>query len=187
MESLRASGCRVRTILVFVGLLALPCAYAVSQSGIERWRVFETTIEGNARGNPFTEVQLSGVFTNGQHKNTVQGFYDGKGLYKIRFMPYELGVWSYETFSNTQSLRGKRGSFECIAPTGNNHGPVAVKDTFSFAYADGTPHYSFGTTCYAWVHQGDALAQQTLRTLANGYFNKIRMCIFPKDYNWNHN
>ena len=34
-----------------------------------------------------------------------------------------------------------------------------VKDTFNFAYADGKPHYSFGTTCYAWVHQGDSLAE----------------------------
>jgi hypothetical protein len=44
-----------------------------------------------------------------------------------------------------------------------------------------------GTTCYAWHHQGDALEAQTLTTLAASPFNKIRMCVFPKRYNWNTN
>ncbi len=55
------------------------------------------------------------------------------------------------------------------------------------AYADGRPYYSFGTTCYAWVHQGDELEEQTLRTLADKPFNKIRMCVFPKHYPFNRN
>ena len=186
-ESSRRAECHVCRIAVFIALMTLPFINAASQSRIEKWRVFETTIRGTDKGNPFTDVQVGAVFTNGKVKKTVQGFYDGDGLYRIRFMPNELGVWSYETFSNRPSLRSTKGSFECIASTGNNHGPVVVQDTFYFAYADGRPYYSFGTTCYAWVHQGDSLAQQTLRTLANGYFNKMRMCIFPKDYNWNKN
>ena len=56
-----------------------------------------------------------------------------------------------------------------------------------FAYADGAPHVPVGTTCYAWVHQGDALEEQTLETLKKAPFNKIRMCVFPKDYAYNRN
>ncbi|HLP16229.1 MAG TPA: DUF5605 domain-containing protein, partial [Bacteroidota bacterium] len=144
-------------------------------------------LKGESKGNPFTDVHISAEFTNGAQSITVPGFYDGEGIYKIRFMPQELGSWTYVTSSNSKSLQNKKGTFECVANTGANHGPVAVKDTFYFAYADGAPHHPFGTTCYAWVHQGDSLADATLKTLAHGYFNKIRMCIFPKDYDWNKN
>jgi hypothetical protein len=42
-----------------------------------------------------------------------------------------------------------------------------------------------GTTCYAWTHQGDELEEQTLATLKDSPFNKIRMCVFPKHYAFN--
>ena len=71
------------------------------------------------------------------------------------------------------------------APT--NHGPVQVRNTHHFAHADGTPHQSIGTTCYAWTHQGDKLETQTLATLKTAPFNKMRMCIFPKSYAYNTN
>ena len=62
-----------------------------------------------------------------------------------------------------------------------------MHDTYHFAYADGTPHFSFGTTCYAWVHQTPELHAQTLETLKSAPFNKIRMCVFPKEYVYNKN
>ncbi len=48
------------------------------------------------------------------------------------------------------------------------------------------PYFEVGTTCYAWIHQSPTLQQQTLDTLAQGYFNKIRMCVFPKWFDYNH-
>ncbi len=167
-------------IILFFPLLlpAQPC---------EKWKVFEITLKGDKTGNPFVDVNLSARFSFGNEVKTVSGFYDGDGVYKIRFSPDIEGNWEYETLSNQKKLNGKKGKFMCIQPSPANHGPVMVKDTFHFAYADGKPHYSFGTTCYAWVHQGDSLAQLTLKTLSHGYFNKIRMCIFPKSYDWNKN
>ena len=53
-----------------------------------------------------------------------------------------------------------------------SHGPVRVYNTFHFAYADGTPYYPFGTTCYASIHQGDALEEQTLETLNEAAFQQ---------------
>ncbi|MFN2234501.1 MAG: hypothetical protein ACK2U1_09740 [Anaerolineales bacterium] len=41
--------------------------------------------------------------------------------------------------------------------------------------------------CYAWIQQGDALEKQTLKTLEEAPFNKIRMCMFPKNYPFNKN
>src|SRR5665647_3447125 len=89
-------------------------------------------------------------------------------------MPQKEGKWNYITTSNVKKLNNKKGSLICTPALKGNHGPVIVKDTFYFAYADGTPHHSFGTTCYGWVHQGDSLAELTIKTLSKGYFNKIR-------------
>src|SRR5439155_1526335 len=121
------------------------------------------------------------------HKIVAEGFYDGEGTYRIRFMPQQQGRWQYETQSNRAELNGKTGSFTCTAPSPANHGPVRVRNTFHFAYADGTPYRQIGTTCYAWTHQGEELERQTLATLKTSPFNKLRFCVFPKRYAFNQN
>jgi hypothetical protein len=175
----------VRFLLLLTCIVQIPGISA--QKNVEKWRLIEIVLNALFKGNAFTDVQISAEFTNGPNKKIVNGFYDGNGVYKIRFMPQQTGTWTYKTLSNLKQLQNKKGKFECILNTGNNHGPVVIKDTLHFAYADGKPHYSFGTTCYGWVHQGDSLAELTLKTLSKGYFNKMRMCIFPKDYDWNKN
>ena len=175
---------KVKNILVALLLFS----YSIfGQSNIERWKIFELTFNGPADGNPFVDVKLSGSFIKDNDTVSVSGFYDGNGIYKIRFMPAQEGKWNYITVSNIKNLNDKKGSFVCTPAIKNNHGPVAVADTFYFSYADGKPYHPFGTTCYAWVHQGDSLANVTLKTLSKGYFNKMRMCIFPKSYDWNNN
>ena len=175
---------KIKNVL-FVLLL---CGYSLNaQVNIEKWKIFELTLNGPANGNPFKDIKLSGQFIKDGDTISVPGFYDGEGIFKIRFMPQKEGKWNYVTSSNFNNLDNKKGSFLCIPANKDNHGPVAVKDTFYFAYADGNSYYPFGTTCYGWVHQGDSLAEVTLKTLSKGYFNKMRMCIFPKSYDWNNN
>lgn len=164
------------------------CGYSLfGQVNIEKWKIFELTLNGPTKGNPFKDIKLSGRFIKDNDTISVPAFYDGEGICKVRFMPLKEGKWNYVTTCNIKNLDNKKGSFICIPAQKNNHGPVAVKDTFNFAYADGTPYFPFGTTCYAWVHQSDSLANATLKTLSKGYFNKMRMCIFPKSYDWNNN
>jgi hypothetical protein len=175
--------------LLFVVSVAVP-TIAASPSGpaaVERWNVFEIALPGPSDGNPFVDVKISATFTSGKESLTVPGFYDGDGIYRIRFSPPAVGEWAYRTASNRPQLDSKTGTVVAIAPTGDNHGPVRVFDTFHFAYADGTPMFLVGTTCYAWTHQPDDLEEQTLKTLATSPFNKIRMCIFPKSYTYNTN
>src|ERR1700722_5512764 len=59
----------------------------VVHAAVPRWEVFEVTLTGPDSGNPFTEVQLSARFVLGRNVVVVDGFYDGAGSYKIRFMP----------------------------------------------------------------------------------------------------
>ena len=160
---------------------------------IERWGIVELVLEGPANGNPFIDVTLSARFSYQNRVLEPDGFYDGanedgsSGVYRVRFMPDTPGEWRYVTKSNVSELDGQQGQFTCVEASEGNQGPVRVNNTFHFAYADGTPFYSFGTTCYAWAHQGDELEEQTLETLKKAPFNKMRMCVFPKDYIYNEN
>jgi hypothetical protein len=152
---------------------------------VHRWDAIELTHQGPKTGNPFVEVSLAATFRCKNRALTVEGFYDGDGAYRVRFMPDEIGDWTWTTASNAPSLNGKSGAFQCIPAEDSNHGPVSVRDGYHFAYADGTPYVECGTTCYAWAFQPEATQRQTIETLSASPFNKLRMCLFPKWYQHN--
>jgi Domain of unknown function (DUF5605)/Domain of unknown function (DUF5060)/Protein of unknown function (DUF4038) len=159
----------------------------VRPAGIpEQWGVTELVIDGPSHGNPFTDVELSARFTDGVGAEVmVGGFYDGSGVYRVRFQAPRSGTWAYVTTSTARSLDGLPGTVEVRPPGPGNHGPVAVADRFHFAHRDGTRFAPIGTTCYAWTHQSEALQERTLAVLAGSPFRKLRMCVFPKSYLFN--
>ena len=161
--------------------------HEVNLDKVERWGILELSLKGPSEGNPFLDVKLTGEFSQGDRIIKVHGFYDGNGVYKVRFMPETTGKWEYITNSNIEDLDENKGSFICVEASPENHGPVKVDKTYYLAYADGMPYFQIGTTCYAWAHQGDEMEEQTLKTLSTAPFNKMRMCIFPKDYAYNKN
>src|ERR1700748_2854335 len=150
----------------------------MASASICQYDIFEVSLKGPSSGNPFIDVQLKATFSLEHRTITVDGFYDGDGNYKIRFMPDAVGQWSYTTNSNAAAWNRESGAFICAAPQAGNHGPVSVRFGHHFGYADGTPYFPFGTTCYAWTHQPEAMQRQTLETLAATRFNKIRMGVF---------
>lgn len=180
---------KMRTAKIFfaIGLSLLPLAGRAAEKTVEQWGVFEIALHGPTNGNPFVDVQLSAKFSQGASAIEVSGFYDGDGIYRVRFMPEKRGEWHYVTESSTAELNGQSGDFMVARPSAENHGPVRVAHTYHFAYADGTPYKELGTTCYVWELQPTALQEETLRTLAGAPFNKLRFCVFPKHYNWNTN
>jgi hypothetical protein len=177
-------------VFLMVALIAAAARSAPAQDKqVEQWGVFEVELKGPSDGNPFVDVDLAAEFAARGEPNgkpiRMSGFYDGDGVYRVRFMPDKVGAWSYVTSSNRKELDGKRGSFTAVKPSAQNHGPVRVQNTYHFAYADGTPLFPFGTTCYAWIHQPLKVREETLSTLAASPFNKLRMCVFPKWYDYN--
>ncbi len=173
-----------------VSALALSCFWFAAQAAeqtVEQWGVYEISLKGPETGNPFLDVTLSATFTQGDTTVKANGFYDGDGVYRVRFMPEKQGESHNVTESPSTELDGKIGVFTVTKPTAPDHGPVRVAHTYHFAYADGTPYKELGTTCYVWELQPEGLQQQTLRTLATAPFNKIRFCVFPKHYSWNTN
>jgi hypothetical protein len=157
-----------------------------SPTDVEQWGVFEVSFPGPTADNPYAEVEFGATFEQGAKAIATDGFYDGGETYRVRFMPDTMGAWTYRTRSNHPELDGKTGSLTVYAARTGNHGPVQVQDQYRFVYADGTPYRELGTTCYAWTSQPAALEEQTLRTLGAAPFNKLRMCVFPKWFNYNH-
>jgi hypothetical protein len=168
--------------LIFLFVLTMFLVSTANASEVPQWGIYEIALKGPSGNNPFTDVVLSAVFKNKDKTLQQNGFYNGNGEYIIRFMPGDLGEWSYLTKSNVQELDNITGKFMCVRAQPGVHGIVYVRNTYDFGYADSTPFYPVGTTCYAWVWQGDEMVNKTLNALKQTAFNKIRMAFFPKQY-----
>lgn len=149
------------------------------------WERISIKFDGPSHQNPYLDVRLAATFRQGSTSLEALGFYDGEGRYEIRFLPPTAGEWTFETSSNARSLDGIVGTITVTAS--ERTGPVRVSDTFHFRYANGERYLPFGTTSYAWTHQSEQLQEQTLATLTESPFTKIRMCVFPKSYVYNSN
>lgn len=144
---------------------------------VEQYGIFELSVSTD------DSESVKGCFTNGIEKKTVNAVYDGKHKALIRFMPHTTGRWKYEITGSEHSVNGM---FDCVNNTHGNHGTVKTTG-FHFMCSDGMRFIPFGTTCYAWVHQSDELVAETLESLKNSPFNKVRMCVFPKSMAYNNN
>ena len=151
---------------------------------VSKWGIQEITLNGPKEGNPFVAHWVRGTFTGRNETVTADGFYDGDGTYKVRFMPSFEGEYRFRVEADFLE-EAAEGSFVVKEPEAGNHGPVRVVGTWHFAYEDGTPYYSIGTTCYVWELQDDNRIEETLQSLKEARFNKIRFCVFPKHYDYN--
>ena len=149
---------------------------------MRQYETFELQFAGAALTEDYADIPLCAEFTCGGETKTVKGFYDGEGVYKVRFLPEKTGEYRWKVTGAATA----EGSEICEAADSAHHGLVKAVATH-FEYADGKAFVPFGTTVYALAHQDDALVEQTLETLKAAPFNKVRMCVFPKDYDYNHN
>lgn len=156
-----------------------------AQYRTSQWKPVELEFSGPSVGNPFIDVDLRMDVTLDGHTLRVPGFYDGDGCYRIRFTPDRPGLWTYSIVSN--AMEPTSGTIDVSPAASGDRGPVMASSPTHFAYADGTEYHPFGTTVYALPHQPAELVRQTLETLAKGPFNKVRLCVFPKDFKYNTN
>lgn len=143
-------------------------------------KMFEMALQGKAPIGSEALADVEAVFTDGETTQKVKGFYDGNGVYKVRFLPRKAGTYTWKV-SGVVSAEGRE-----ICTASEEHGIVRTQGCH-FVYDDKTPYVPFGTTVYALVHQEQALVEQTMETLKKAPFNKIRFCIFPKSYEFNEN
>ncbi len=93
---------------------------------VGQYRLFETAIENNTRyGNKFIDVELQCKYTSpSQRVMEFSGFFDGDGqgggnaksgnIWKLRFLPDELGEWKY-AWSWSDGTPGGEGRFQSVA------------------------------------------------------------------------
>ena len=113
------------------------------------YEMFELKLNGDEPEGSWAEVDLKATFECGDEKRTVKGFYDGDGVYKIRFLPQKTGIYHWKAEGIVQA----EGQEECTASK-KSHGMVKAVGTH-FEYEDGTKYLPFGTTIYAFAHQSE--------------------------------
>ncbi len=148
-------------------------------------RVYEMTelcFEGKEPAGSHVEVDVEAEITGGGKTRKLKGFYAGDQIYKVRFLPEQEGTYRYKV---TGVVTGE-GTVDIEPADGKHHGVVRVDGTH-LRHQDGTFISTFGTTVYALAHQTKELTEETFTSLECGAFNKIRMCVFPKHYEYNKN
>lgn len=107
------SSCRY---LIAILMSTFITSLAFAQVTVGKWDRFEVAItNSNTYNDPYRDVTLNVTYTkpNGSRVN-FWGFYDGNATWRIRFMPDQLGSWTYRaTFSD--GAPGKTGSFKCVS------------------------------------------------------------------------
>ena len=149
---------------------------------MRQYETFELRFQGKVLQRDWSGVDLTAEFVWGDRRRIVKGFYDGDGQYVVRFLPQASGVYTWRVTGAVTA----QGFERCLPAEPGAHGLVRAVGTH-FQYDDGTRYLPFGTTVYALAHQEDALVEETLESLHNAPFNKVRLCVFPKDYDYNHN
>lgn len=125
---------------------------------VAQWGRFEHCFSSTALYiNPFQDVELVVKFTapSGRER-IVDAFWNGGTDWRVRFMPDEIGAWTFSTLcsdSSNAGLHAQTGKFTCSEPNGTNrfekHGPIQLSaDRFHFVHADGTPFFWLADT--AW-------------------------------------
>jgi len=149
---------------------------------LRQYETFELKFQVENQTSGYDDMSITAQFQCGKEQKTVRGFYDGNGVFKVRFFPDKAGEYTWKISGAVND----EGCAACESADDRQHGMVKAVGKH-FEYEDGTRFIPFGTTVYALLHQEDALVEQTLKTLRHAPFNKIRMCLFPKDYDYNHN
>jgi hypothetical protein len=142
------------TLAIALGLGMLMHAGA---SGAEsaQWDVFETSYTTTKDyPNCFTDVEVNGVFSQGDKQWIVPAFWAGGKKWTLRFAPPTQGEYQFHVEATDKAnadLNGKEQTLRVGAYTGNNpllkHGFIGVSaDRRHFAHADGTPFLWLGDT-----------------------------------------
>jgi Protein of unknown function (DUF4038)/Domain of unknown function (DUF5060)/Putative collagen-binding domain of a collagenase len=152
-------------VLLLLGLLSLDIrtpSYAATLSPKQRivplWSRFEQVFVSSFNyTNPLQELTLTTVFTSPQGEtSTVQGFWDGGRIWRIRFCPDTPGQWTFSTAcsdARNNGLSSQTGKFLCTAPIGDSpfqrHGPIRIApDRRHFEHADRTPFFWIADTVW---------------------------------------
>jgi len=181
--------CNVQMKKIIISALLLISACRLLQAQLPdalKWHKYELRFtSSNNYENPVQDVrsfEVDFVSPTGILK-TITGFWDGGTSWKVRFMPWENGIWTFESKcsdSKNPGLNGQTGSFLCKPNTDQKdiykHGPIInPAGTFYLTHSDGTPF--FWLACTAWngaLKSTDAEWDQYLQQRVSNNYSAIQ-------------
>ena len=148
-----------KTIIVTIIIIILiSCTNKYKNATIlgTQWIMLEIDFNStNKYTDYFNEVDLDVVFRHSSGETVkIPAFWDGEGIWKVRFAPTLTGIWEYTTFctdSTNSGLNNKKGKIEVSAYDGNldiyKRGFIkTLSGKRNFVYNDNTPFFYLGDT-----------------------------------------
>ena len=119
------------------------------------WVMNEITFESEkSYANPFHDVDVDIILTNGKTTLRVPGFWDGNNIWKIRFVCPTEGYWRYKTVCTDETNTALHNQSETLYVSKYDEKYEIYKRGFVkaengtryFMYNDGTPFFYLGDT-----------------------------------------
>jgi hypothetical protein len=140
---------------------------------------------GRQHRNPFLDVDVDGCFRGPSGQEfTVPGFYDGEGVWRVRFSPDEPGRWKCRIASRpAEAELCTEGTFRVAARQGRGFLKATPGKAWGFHYESGEPALAFGDTTYnlfGMAHCGADVEAFLRRRAAQGIsLLRVRVPVSP--------
>ncbi len=148
----------VRMILAMM-LAVLAAAPAPREAGRGPvYSVVELSFHGPHLAEPMSELDFAVTFrhASGSPEYRIHGFWDGGGVFKVRFTPTREGRWTLaEVYSTAAELKGQKQGEYVIATPARGRGFWVVDDASPgrrwYKRSDGSHQYIIGNTQYSFL------------------------------------
>jgi hypothetical protein len=125
--------------------------------------------------NPYTDVELEVIFERPDGSQvTVDGFYDGGGVFKARAYCDAVGRWRWKSSSNVFDLSSESGAFQVEPSSLPGKLRLHKEDRRQFAYDNGQWFLHIGDTGYRYVTQTEPKWKEYIDQAARMGATKIR-------------
>lgn len=154
-------------------------------SGTARHAVYEAALtSAEDYANPYSDVGVSVEFTSPSGKrSTVDAFWDGGKVWRVRFSPTEAGRWRWRSECShpaDKGLHGRTGTLECVPYRGSDrllaHGPLKLSSNRRhLVHTDGTPFFWLADTAWNGVLKAEPRDwEKYLRTRKSQGFTAVQ-------------
>ena len=142
--------------------------------------------------DPFMDVDVDLILTNGTVTYTIPGFWDGGNTWRVRFVCPTEGTWTYKTVCTDEtntSLHNQESTVNCTKYVGNlfvyKHGFVKTEPNQKyFTYDDGTPFFYLGDTHWALGGETVDMVKEIAQTRAEQGYNVYQSEPINASYNF---
>lgn len=188
----------VRFMRLFLLIFIFISAFYISNSSetqVEIYSRFELTFKSDYNySNPYTDAKFYVEFCSDKNsKFKVYGFWAGSNTFKVRFMPRELGNWSWTLRSETPLdtfLMNKSGNFIVVENPSNNDFiqkgiPRISPNKRYLMHENGEPLFIVNEI--AWRLPLSSLKDEVINYLSDRKskgFNSVSLVIIDTFYEW---